>query len=361
MEPKNKRPSGAPESLPDSEQETCAPLNAVPPSPAMPAGPDVSPTGEGDFTAAETTPVGDVVSMAIDRLVEDPNRRKSGGDVSDLVQSMGTLWQIHPVVVVKRGDFYQVVSGHRRLKAARELGWTEIRVTIAPVENDADLVTLDENLARFPLTDTEEAEASAQQKMLYEQRHPEARRGGHRPRLHDANSPAAKSFCEVQALATNKSPATVSRNARIGASATDEVKRAWTDHLINKVDAAKLAGLSAQEQEAGLAKLLEARARKGQGERPTELPPSEVRAEQESSTRASDGVSMPAAMEPDDSLAERQVAITAAVKEWHEAVVAGSGNETSIAWVNGVVDILNADRLTLRCRFRLGQQPAVAA
>src|SRR5262249_28255641 len=55
---------------------------------------------------------------------------------------------------------YQLVAGHRRLEAAKQVGWTEIAAVVREETDDqAYILTLVENLQREDLTPKEEAAA----------------------------------------------------------------------------------------------------------------------------------------------------------------------------------------------------------
>jgi ParB family transcriptional regulator, chromosome partitioning protein len=69
------------------------------------------------------------------------------------IQAHGLM---QPIVVRPVASGYELVAGHRRLEAARLLGWTEIAVI---VRDEAYILTLVENLQREDLTPKEEASA----------------------------------------------------------------------------------------------------------------------------------------------------------------------------------------------------------
>src|SRR4051794_8955799 len=67
---------------------------------------------------------------------------------------------VQPVVVRRRADGYELIAGHRRVEAAKSLGWTEITAVVRDETDDqAYLLTLVENLQREDLTPREEAAA----------------------------------------------------------------------------------------------------------------------------------------------------------------------------------------------------------
>lgn len=81
------------------------------------------------------------------------------GALDELMASMSRRGLLQPIGAVARNGRYEVVWGHRRTLAARELGWSEIAARV--VERDARGLLLDrahENLVRQDLSPVEEAE-----------------------------------------------------------------------------------------------------------------------------------------------------------------------------------------------------------
>jgi ParB family chromosome partitioning protein len=101
-------------------------------------------------------------SVPIDQVrpsARNPRVRLDGLD--ELADSLREYGLLQPVVVRRIRDGYELIAGHRRHAAARELGWTEI-IAIVRDESDDDqayLLTLTENLQREDLSPREEAAA----------------------------------------------------------------------------------------------------------------------------------------------------------------------------------------------------------
>jgi ParB family transcriptional regulator, chromosome partitioning protein len=88
------------------------------------------------------------------------NPRQKVDGIAELADSLRTHGLLQPVVVRRRGAGYELIAGHRRLEAARVLGWTEIAAVVRDETDDqAYILTLVENLQREDLTADEEAEA----------------------------------------------------------------------------------------------------------------------------------------------------------------------------------------------------------
>src|SRR5215831_17083527 len=63
----------------------------------------------------------------INDIVVGTRHRKDMGDIDGLAASMAELGLLHPIVVRPDGT---LIAGERRLRAAKELGWTEIPATV---------------------------------------------------------------------------------------------------------------------------------------------------------------------------------------------------------------------------------------
>ena len=92
--------------------------------------------------------------MLLESIVIGDRVRKDMGDLDALAESIMRHGLLHPVVVKKD---HTLVAGHRRMEAARRLGWKEIPVTMIEVE---DLLSAerDENTVRKDFTPTEAVE-----------------------------------------------------------------------------------------------------------------------------------------------------------------------------------------------------------
>lgn len=77
--------------------------------------------------------------------------RSEIGDVDDLAASIKAVGLLHPIVITEARD---LVAGERRLAAVRQLGWSEVEVTIVTwfTVEKALQAEADENLCRKPLT-----------------------------------------------------------------------------------------------------------------------------------------------------------------------------------------------------------------
>lgn len=84
--------------------------------------------------------------------------RKNLGDIEGLADSMAKFGQLHPIVITRKRV---LVSGRRRLEAARVLGWTTIDAITIASRDAVQLLELemDENVQRYQLSRDEIEEA----------------------------------------------------------------------------------------------------------------------------------------------------------------------------------------------------------
>lgn len=99
--------------------------------------------------------------------------------VAGLADSIAEAGLINPIRVRVAGDGWEVVAGAHRLEACKSLGLAEIAADV--VEDDdlhAELAMIDENLCRVDLSPSDRARQVARRKAIYQELHPETRRGG---------------------------------------------------------------------------------------------------------------------------------------------------------------------------------------
>lgn len=114
-------------------------------------------------TARQVAPVVDRIADALPVNAIQPsprNPRQSLTGIDELAASIKVHGLMQPIVVRPIANGYELVAGHRRLEAARLLGWTEIAAVVRDeTEDQAYILTLVENLQREDLTAKEEASA----------------------------------------------------------------------------------------------------------------------------------------------------------------------------------------------------------
>lgn len=74
---------------------------------------------------------------------------KDDAELAGLAQSMRETGLVQRVTVRRKGDGYEVVDGHRRIAAAKRLGWTEIAADVVDAtDEEAQLMTATANVQR---------------------------------------------------------------------------------------------------------------------------------------------------------------------------------------------------------------------
>ena len=88
-----------------------------------------------------------------------PSRGRNTAQLQELAASISVVGVLQPLTVRKTGEHFTVVSGNRRLMAARMAGLGEVPCLLLELEiQDAELISLTENLQREDLHYFEEAE-----------------------------------------------------------------------------------------------------------------------------------------------------------------------------------------------------------
>jgi len=74
--------------------------------------------------------------VSINRLVEDPdNERKTFRNMEDLIESVRVHGIIEPITVTPEGEGYRILTGHRRFRAAKAVGLTDVEVLVRDAED----------------------------------------------------------------------------------------------------------------------------------------------------------------------------------------------------------------------------------
>jgi hypothetical protein len=96
--------------------------------------------------------------------------------VGELAESIARSGMIHPIVVRREAgldgvgpDRYAVLVGNHRVHAALRLGWTEIEAFVEDCDGlTAELMTIDENLLRYELTQAQQVLAIKRRKEIWD-------------------------------------------------------------------------------------------------------------------------------------------------------------------------------------------------
>jgi ParB family chromosome partitioning protein len=104
---------------------------------------------------------GELVRVPISRVRPNPFQPRKSFDQAELAEleaSLASSGLLQPITVRRAGDAYELIAGERRLRAATNLGWTEIPALIKDIDDRSSLVlALVENLQRSDLNPIDEA------------------------------------------------------------------------------------------------------------------------------------------------------------------------------------------------------------
>lgn len=103
------------------------------------------------------------VDLPLDLIDDSPYQPRSvyrGESIDDLGHTLASAGQKEPIQVRPVGTRYELIAGHRRLRAARNLGWTTIKAYVIHMnDQEAELATLVHNEGREDLCDYERGKA----------------------------------------------------------------------------------------------------------------------------------------------------------------------------------------------------------
>lgn len=92
-----------------------------------------------------------IKEVEISRITVKKRLRKELGDLASLVNSLNTYGQLYPIIINKR---YELISGQRRLEAAKHLGWTSIKTIFMDKSTSLEMLEMEmeENIERLNFT-----------------------------------------------------------------------------------------------------------------------------------------------------------------------------------------------------------------
>jgi ParB family chromosome partitioning protein len=160
-----------------------------------------------------------LAEITLDRVEIPDGRRAIDPDaVARLKNSIAVVGLQHPITVAKRDGGYRLLAGAHRLTAFRELGMERISANIVELDDlHAELVELDENLARNELSPAERSAAVARRKAIYETLHPETKHGAiGKGRELPKGAVKADRFSAATAAATGRSERAIQLDAHRG-------------------------------------------------------------------------------------------------------------------------------------------------
>ena len=145
----NKIAAPLPEKEPEKEQNT---------EQKKPAESTVTAALQAELPADGTLMSVDI--LKVDRNKQQPRKKFDENGLEELADSLRQVGVLQPLLVVKKGEYYEIVAGERRWRAARQAGLKEVPVIVREfTEEEIDAISLIENLQRQDLNAIEEAQA----------------------------------------------------------------------------------------------------------------------------------------------------------------------------------------------------------
>ncbi|WP_426197594.1 ParB/RepB/Spo0J family partition protein [Massilia sp. DWR3-1-1] len=133
-----------------------------------PASEPFSALSQKPVTAAYTEQSRDtIVRIPVQQVIDSPWQPRERYDETELQalgQAMKDRGQDEPIKVRQMpSGHYQLIYGHRRIRAARLIGWADIKATVVKIgDKDAEVATLVSNESQVTLSDWERARAYKQ-------------------------------------------------------------------------------------------------------------------------------------------------------------------------------------------------------
>ena len=209
--------------------------------------------------------------VALEQIRErDRLRTLDEAAVEQLMESIGardldTPIIVRPFALVDPADIarwgpetpglYMLVAGAHRVEACRRLGRSHIPAFVRELSPQAArIVEIDENLVRADLTALDRAAFLSARKELYEQQHPESRRGGDQ-----RTGRSVPSFVAASADTTGWAPRTIQRAVAIHEGLAPAVRQQIAGTLLANREGVlhRISRLPQSRQPAAVAKLLE--------------------------------------------------------------------------------------------------------
>ncbi|MGA2372797.1 MAG: ParB N-terminal domain-containing protein [Candidatus Korobacteraceae bacterium] len=171
-----------------------------------------------------------IAEIEIGELTQSPQ------NVSAIAASLGECGLLHPITVSRleegksdasgTSSKYRLWAGRDRLLAAMAKGWKDIpALVIEADEAQLRIIAVQENLVRRKLTCLDESLLLSDWQTAYENRHPQAKRGGDR-RHKDEDQTAILAFCRYASERTPYSPRTIQRIVGIARNLDGEAVKA---------------------------------------------------------------------------------------------------------------------------------------
>ncbi|SFB68033.1 chromosome partitioning protein, ParB family [Brevinema andersonii] len=105
------------------------------------------------------------MKIGVEKIIVKERIRKDLGNLEPLKNSLSVHGQLHPIVITTKNV---LISGERRLTAAKELGWQEIDVLVKDIDPETALaIELEENITRRDFNAEELSNGLKKQKKMH--------------------------------------------------------------------------------------------------------------------------------------------------------------------------------------------------
>ena len=170
-----------------------------------------------------------VPDLAINLINIPKQDRTLSRSLGALKDSLAREGMLHPLHVKMVGNKVELLSGYKRLTAAKELGWQTVPVLISFYGEQTELkhamAVIDENVCREALTCLEFAEALGRSKEIYETCYPETKHGGRKQKAQDPeNGSSRPAFVDDMASKLGQSRSSLSDYLYVYKHTTQEVR-----------------------------------------------------------------------------------------------------------------------------------------
>ncbi len=132
---------------------------------ALPVEQELSPPGVAQVAQegiAQPTGDGQPLQIAVDAISPNPHQpRKNMGEaaIAELAGSLKSSGMIHPLIVRRHGDGYELITGERRWRAAKLAGLTHVPAIVREVDGMTQAqIALVENIQREDLNPIDRAQ-----------------------------------------------------------------------------------------------------------------------------------------------------------------------------------------------------------
>ncbi|ADQ47375.1 parB-like partition protein [Caldicellulosiruptor kronotskyensis 2002] len=107
-----------------------------------------------------------IEDVPIEKILPNPYQPRVNFDerlIEELAVSIKTYGLLQPIIVRKKGEFYYLIAGERRLRACKHLGYSKIKAVVINVTDiESAILALIENIQRQDLDFFEEAQGYKQ-------------------------------------------------------------------------------------------------------------------------------------------------------------------------------------------------------